>query len=84
MAKTITRDTPATPAADPDQAERDALARTQHKRRLLAAIGQGMTLTGVRLSNPATGHAEGVVITLDQAEGAALVSQIRALVEARK
>ena len=71
------------PASD-EQAEVDALRRKQHRDRLIKAMDRGYTLPGVRLGDPKSGGADGLVVTFSADEGAEIVEAIRAVVEARK
>jgi hypothetical protein len=67
-----------------DEAERQALYRKQHARRLLASIVvAGYTVTGVRLSDPKTEHADGVVVGFSADEAAKVTAAIRGILEAR-
>lgn len=67
-----------------EEAERNALFRKQHARRLSAALGAGYTVTGLRLSDPKSDHANGVVVTFDDAEQKKIVDAVRGVLEARK
>ena len=48
-----------------------------HARRQIAAIDAGYTITGIRLSDPKSDHATGVVVTLDAALAKEVVAVIR-------
>lgn len=67
-----------------DRAEREALVRKQHQRRLMKAVDSGFTLTGVRLADPADGNAPGVVVTLLPGESKVVVDAIKTVLAARK
>jgi hypothetical protein len=66
-----------------EQAERNVLAFKQTARRVQAAIAAGYTLTGVRLSDPKSGHADGLVVTLTDGEGKSAAAAVGKIVAAR-
>jgi hypothetical protein len=54
-----------------------------HAKQMIAAINAGYTLTGVRLSDPKSDHANGTVVTLSAEEAAPVVAAVKAVLEAR-
>lgn len=71
-------------AAEEERAEREALSRKHHTRRLMAAVDAGYTVTGLRMSDAATEHANGVVVTFDDKEQLQVVALIKKILSARK